>query len=161
MLPGLPGMITLPNQRDDDWPISKYQETSAANQPLPTPCLRSKLINPAVNLARGSCSTPLCWTWREPWLELAVNPFMLLHCCGHLILSVLGTRTLGIRKISNADFSDCLVHLLVDTGSSKTSLLVSCHRLLGSRVHTLIIFFCLHSFPWRSHLTMTWNDSVR
>ena len=32
----------------------------------------------------------------EPWLELVINPFMLLHCCGRLILSVLGTWTLGI-----------------------------------------------------------------
>ena len=31
-----------------------------------------------------------------PWLELVINPFMLLHCCGRLILSVLGTRTPGI-----------------------------------------------------------------
>ena len=61
MLPGLPGMVTLANkrdgnsgQRDDDWPISKYQETPAANQPLPTPCLCSKLINTAVNLGWGS-----------------------------------------------------------------------------------------------------------
>ena len=53
MLPGLPGMITLANQRDDNWPISKYQETPAANQPLPTPCLCSKLINAAVNLGSG------------------------------------------------------------------------------------------------------------
>ena len=53
MLPGLPGMITLANQRDDDWPISKYQEPPAANQPLPTPCLCSKLINTAVNLGSG------------------------------------------------------------------------------------------------------------
>ena len=53
MLPGLPGMITLANQRDDNWPISKYQETPAANQPLPTPCLCSKLINTAVNLGSG------------------------------------------------------------------------------------------------------------
>ena len=53
MLPGLPGMITLANQRDDNWPISKYQETPAANQPLPTPCLCSKLINTTVNLGSG------------------------------------------------------------------------------------------------------------
>ena len=46
-------MVTLANQRDDDWPISKYQETPAASQPLPTPCLCSKLINPAVNLGSG------------------------------------------------------------------------------------------------------------
>ena len=46
-------MITLANQRDDNWPISKYQETPAANQPLPTPCLCSKLINTAVNLGSG------------------------------------------------------------------------------------------------------------
>ena len=46
-------MITLASQRDDDWPISKYQETPAANQPLPTPCLCSKLINTAVNLGSG------------------------------------------------------------------------------------------------------------
>ena len=38
---------------DDNWPISKYQETPAANQPLPTPCLCSKLINAAVNLGSG------------------------------------------------------------------------------------------------------------
>ena len=53
MLSGLQGMITLANQRDDNWPISKYQETPAANQPLPTPCLCSKLINTAVNLGLG------------------------------------------------------------------------------------------------------------
>ena len=53
MLPRLPGMITLANQRDDNWPISKYQETPADNQPLPTPCLCSKLINVAVNLGSG------------------------------------------------------------------------------------------------------------
>ena len=61
MLPGIPGMITLANQRDDNlanqrddnWPISKYQETPAANQPLPTPCLCSKLINTAVHLGSG------------------------------------------------------------------------------------------------------------
>ena len=53
MLPGLPGMITLANQRDDNWPINKYQETPAANQPLPTPCLCSKLINTAVHLGSG------------------------------------------------------------------------------------------------------------
>ena len=46
-------MITLANQKDDNWPISKYQETPAANQPLPTPCLCSKLINTAVNLGSG------------------------------------------------------------------------------------------------------------
>ena len=46
-------MITLANQRDDNWPISKYQETPAASQPLPTPCLCSKLINTAVNLGSG------------------------------------------------------------------------------------------------------------
>ena len=46
-------MVTLANQRDNDWPISKYQETPAANQPLPTPCLCSKLINTAVNLGSG------------------------------------------------------------------------------------------------------------
>ena len=46
-------MITLANQRDDNWPISKYQETPAANQPLPTPCLCSKLINTAVHLGSG------------------------------------------------------------------------------------------------------------
>ena len=46
-------MITLANQRDDDWLISKYQETPAANQPLPTPCLCSKLINTTVNLGSG------------------------------------------------------------------------------------------------------------
>ena len=46
-------MITLANQRDGNWPISKYQETPAANQPLPTPCLCSKLINTAVNLGSG------------------------------------------------------------------------------------------------------------
>ena len=45
MLPGLPGMITLANQRDDNWPFNKYQKTPAANQPLPTPCLCSKLLN--------------------------------------------------------------------------------------------------------------------
>ena len=65
-------------------------------------------------------------------------------------------------KISNGDFSDCLIYLLVDTGSSNMSLLVSCHQLRGSSIHTLIIFFfCLHSFPWKSHLTMTWNHSIR
>ena len=53
MLPGLPGMITLANQRDDNWPINKYQKTPAANQPLPTPCLCSKLINTAVHLGSG------------------------------------------------------------------------------------------------------------
>ena len=31
-----------------------------------------------------------------PWLELVINPFMLLHCCGRLILSVLGTQTVGV-----------------------------------------------------------------
>ena len=46
-------MVTLANQKDDDWPISKYQETPAANQPLPTPCLCSKLTNTAVNLGSG------------------------------------------------------------------------------------------------------------
>ena len=51
-------------------------------------------------------------------------------------------------KISNGAFSDCLIYLLVDTGSSNMSLLVSCHQLCGSSIHTLIIFFfCLHSFP--------------
>ena len=53
MLLGLPGMITLANQRDNNWPISKYQETPAANQSLPTPCFCSKLINTAVNLGSG------------------------------------------------------------------------------------------------------------
>ena len=74
MLSGLLGMvtlarelITLANQRDDDWPISKYQETPAANQPLPTPCLCSKLINTAVNLGSGLSS-------RLHWLELAIKP---------------------------------------------------------------------------------------
>ena len=52
-------MITLANQRDDDWPISKYQETPEASQPLPTPCPCSKLINPAVNLGLGLLSTVL------------------------------------------------------------------------------------------------------
>ena len=33
------------------------------------------------------------------WLELVINPFMLLHCCGRLILSVLGTRTLGTTAL--------------------------------------------------------------
>ena len=46
-------MITLANQRDDNWPISKYQETLAANQPLPTSRLCSKLMNTAVNLGLG------------------------------------------------------------------------------------------------------------
>ena len=46
-------MITLANQRANDWPISKYQETPAANQPLPTPCLCSKLINTAVIQGSG------------------------------------------------------------------------------------------------------------
>ena len=50
---GFRGMITLANQRDDNWPISKCQETPAANQPLPPPCLCSKLINTAVNLGSG------------------------------------------------------------------------------------------------------------
>ena len=36
-----------------NWPISKCQETPAANQPLPPPCLCSKLINTAVNLGSG------------------------------------------------------------------------------------------------------------
>ena len=53
MLLGLPGMTTLANQRDDNWPINKYQKTPAANQPLPTPCLCSKLTNTAVNLGSG------------------------------------------------------------------------------------------------------------
>ena len=69
-------MVTLANQRDDDWPISKYQETPAANQPLPTPCLCSKLINTAVNLGSGLralLKTPLCWMRPEPWLELAIK----------------------------------------------------------------------------------------
>ena len=42
-----------------------------------------------------SDSTVLDETWDESWLELVINPFMLLHCCGHLILSALGTRTSG------------------------------------------------------------------
>ena len=57
-------MITLANQRDGNWPISKYQETPAANQPLPTPCPCSKLINTAVHLGSGLlfCSTVLDMT---------------------------------------------------------------------------------------------------
>ena len=67
-------MVTLANQRDDDWPISKYQETPAANQPLPTPCLCSKLINTAVLLLRALLKTPLHWMRWELWLELAIKP---------------------------------------------------------------------------------------
>ena len=74
MLSGLQGMITLANQRDDNWPISKYQETPAANQPLPTPCLCSKLINSAVLGLGALVKTPLCWMRWEPWLELAIKP---------------------------------------------------------------------------------------
>ena len=68
-------MITLANQRDDNWPISKYQETPAANQPLPTPCLCSKLINTAVNLGSGLLlhSTVLDVAG-GPWLKLEIKP---------------------------------------------------------------------------------------
>ena len=89
-------MITLANQRDDDWPISKYQETPAASQPLPTPCLCSKLINPAVNLGSGLLCYSTVLDVTGALARVAVNPFMPLHCCGRLILSVLGTQTLGI-----------------------------------------------------------------
>ena len=65
--------MTLTNQRDDDWPISKYQEIPAANQPLPTPCLCS--FKYCCKSGRGALlKTPLRWMRQEPWLKLAIKP---------------------------------------------------------------------------------------
>ena len=66
-------MVTLANQRDD-WPISKYQETPAANQPLPTPCLCSKLINIAVNLGLGLSQDSTALDEMGALAELAIKP---------------------------------------------------------------------------------------
>ena len=76
MLPGLPGMITLANQRDDNWPISKYQETPAANQPLPTLCLCSKLINKYCCKSGLGALAPLhcIGCGGGPWLKLEIKP---------------------------------------------------------------------------------------
>ena len=102
MLPGIPGMITLANQRDDNlanqrddnWPISKYQETPAANQPSPTPCPCSKLINPAVNLGSGLLSTVLDVI--GALARASKKPLYAFALLWTSYLSVLGTQTLGI-----------------------------------------------------------------
>ena len=81
-----------------------------------------------------SDSTVLDETWDESWLELVINPFMLLHCCGRLILSVLGTQTLGITQVlslhQNHTYTDLPLHLF---GLVSQSYLKCC--LLGCSPH--------------------------